>query len=165
MVEWNWGRKQKWWVLLLKVSGSKWQPSLISIKPLKCRGTSVSFICGGVLISRLILLEVRHDISISIQSSPSAVILQHTAVISITALSKKQLPVNLVAHIIMLTAQIIMCHTSASKPLDLGNKALIEHPHCPQLESSILKEVISKNKPNFPYMVANSEERKSEFKI
>lgn len=31
----------------------------------------------------------------------------------------------------MLTAQIIMRHTSASKPIDLGNKALIEHPHCP----------------------------------
>lgn len=31
----------------------------------------------------------------------------------------------------MLTAQIIMCHTSVSKPIDLGNKALIELPHCP----------------------------------
>lgn len=40
----------------------------------------------------------------------------------------------------MLTFQIIMCHTSASKPMDLGDQDLIEHPHCPKLESSILQE-------------------------
>ncbi len=63
----------------------------------------------------------------------------------------------------MLTSQIIMCHTSASKPMDLGDQGLIEHPHCPKLESSILKEPISKNKPNFPY--GNELRRKGEFKL
>ncbi len=47
--------------------------------------------------------------------------------------------------------------------MDLGDQGLIEHPHCPKLESSILKEPISKNKPNFPY--GNELRRKGEFKL
>ncbi len=35
--------------------------------------------------------------------------------------------------------------------MDLGDQGLTEHPHCPKLESSILKEPISKNKPNLKF--------------